>query len=115
MQQLHAHTHLQLMGMSSQRSLAQHAPSQTSTPSTCTPAGNLSYDDAVLSYLARLDDHRKKCELEGRYEEARAASNRLADLKTAQVERLRQELVANQSRELEDVNKVCVCVCIDST
>jgi len=68
--------------------------------------GNLTYDEAVLSYLMKLDDHRKKCEVEGRYDEARAAANRLADLKTAQVERLRSELVANQARELEEVHKV---------
>lgn len=28
--------------------------------------GNLSYDDAVLNYISKLDDHRRKCETEGR-------------------------------------------------
>lgn len=65
--------------------------------------GNLSYDEAVVSYLMKLDEHRKKCEMEGRYDEAKAAAHRLADLKTAQVERIRSELVANQTRELEEV------------
>ncbi len=47
--------------------------------------GTLSYDEAVVTYLAKLDEHRKKCEVDGRYQEARAAALRLADLKTAQV------------------------------
>ncbi|MEW5299981.1 MAG: hypothetical protein WDW36_002946 [Sanguina aurantia] len=68
--------------------------------------GNLSYDDAVLSYISKLDDHRRKCEAEGRYPEAKAAAKRLADLKTAQVERLRQELTSNQHKELGEVSAV---------
>jgi len=68
--------------------------------------GTLVYDDAVITYIQKLDDHRKKCEAEGRYAEARAAAKRLADLKTAQVERLRQALMVNQTRELAEVNQV---------
>ena len=47
--------------------------------------GSLEYDVAVVSYMQKLDEHRKRCEAEGRYQEARAALTRLADLKTAQV------------------------------
>eukprot|EP00798_Chlamydomonas_sp_ICE-L_P028800 gene28801-31989_t len=68
--------------------------------------GSLAVDETVLSYVTKLDDHRKKCESEGRYAEAKAANLRLADLKTAQVERLRTELMQRQAMELEDVHNV---------
>ena len=47
--------------------------------------GHLVYDEAVLAYIRKLEEHRRKCEAEGRYGEAKAAAGRLADLKTAQV------------------------------
>lgn len=57
----------------------------TKSTACCSPAGSLAYDEAVLSYLQKLDEHRRKCESDGRYAEARAAALRLADLRTAQV------------------------------
>jgi hypothetical protein len=63
-------------------------------------AGTLAYDEAVVQYMQKLEDHRRKCEVEGRYAEAKAAARRLAELRTAQVARLRQELVDNQAKEL---------------
>ncbi|GAX85315.1 hypothetical protein CEUSTIGMA_g12732.t1 [Chlamydomonas eustigma] len=68
--------------------------------------GHLVYDDTVLDYIRKLEEHRKKCENERRYPEAKAAARRLADLKTAQVERMRQELVAVQTRELAEIQRV---------
>jgi hypothetical protein len=56
------------------------------------------YDDAVISFIQRLDSHRKKCEAEGRYKEASAASQRLIELKTAQVARMRQQLMQAQTQ-----------------
>jgi|LauGreStaDraftv2_3_1035109.scaffolds.fasta_scaffold97558_2 hypothetical protein len=47
--------------------------------------GHLVTDEAVLVYIRKLEDHRKRCENENRYLEAKAAASRLADLKTAQV------------------------------
>mmetsp|Transcript_11125 Transcript_11125/g.19420 ORF Transcript_11125/g.19420 Transcript_11125/m.19420 type:complete len:389 (-) Transcript_11125:875-2041(-) len=68
--------------------------------------GHLANDETVISYLAKLEEHRRKCEAEGRYQEAQAASIRLQDLKTAQVAKLRQDLIVNQSKELEEVRLV---------
>ncbi|GLI59263.1 hypothetical protein VaNZ11_001110 [Volvox africanus] len=68
--------------------------------------GALHLDEAVVQYMAKLEEHRRKCEVEGRYQEAKLASRRLADLRTAQVDSLRQELASNQSRELEEVHAV---------
>jgi hypothetical protein len=67
--------------------------------------GSLCYDDAVVAYMHRLEEHRKRCEADGRYAEAQAATVRLADLRTTQVERLRLDLVANQGKEVETVQQ----------
>lgn len=69
-------------------------------------SGTLAYDDTVVKYMAKLDEHRKKCEAEGRYTEAKAAAGRLADLRTAQVARMRQEILSVQTRELSEVQRV---------
>ncbi|KAJ9530727.1 hypothetical protein QJQ45_014879 [Haematococcus lacustris] len=55
-------------------------------------------------HQAKLDEHRRKCESEGRYAEARAASQRLVELKTAQVSKLRSELLESQAKELAGVS-----------
>lgn len=47
--------------------------------------GHLVYDEAVVAYMRKLEEHRRKCEADKRYAEAKAAAERLADLKTAQV------------------------------
>ncbi|KAL6752487.1 hypothetical protein V8C86DRAFT_586311 [Haematococcus lacustris] len=66
--------------------------------------GSLAFDEAVAAYMAKLDEHRRKCESEGRYAEARAASQRLVELKTAQVSKLRSELLESQAKELAGVS-----------
>lgn len=54
-------------------------------------AGNVdARDGAVISYLHKLQEHRKACVDAGRYEEAQVTAERLASLRTQQVERLRQ-------------------------
>ncbi len=52
--------------------------------------------------------HLRLChsEAEARYAEAKAASSRLADLKTQQVEKLRQQLVEVQTKEMAEVQRV---------
>mmetsp|Transcript_15962 Transcript_15962/g.28660 ORF Transcript_15962/g.28660 Transcript_15962/m.28660 type:complete len:369 (-) Transcript_15962:795-1901(-) len=67
--------------------------------------GNLAFDPAVVQYLNKLEEHKKKCEVEGRYQEAKVVAKRLADLKAAQVEKTRTDLVASQIRELQDVQR----------
>lgn len=47
--------------------------------------GAMQLDEAVVQYMTKLEEHRRKCEVEGRYQEAKLASRRLADLRTAQV------------------------------
>eukprot|EP00877_Chromochloris_zofingiensis_P002483 jgi/Chrzof1/12235/Cz06g26160.t1 len=54
----------------------------------------------LVAYIQRLDEHRKLCELNGRYAEAKAAVKRIQDLRRAQAERLRAELLTTQHSEL---------------
>jgi hypothetical protein len=39
--------------------------------------GHITDDEAVLSFMRALEDHKKKCEREGKYMEARTAAKRL--------------------------------------
>ena len=50
----------------------------------------------VLSYMKKLELHRKKCEREGKYLEARAASLRLAELKAKEAQRMRAAILQRQ-------------------
>jgi len=68
--------------------------------------GYLVYDDTVVSYIRRLEEHRRTCEADGRYREAEAAGSRLVELKTAQVARMRQGLLMAQTQELAEVHRV---------
>ncbi|GFH25878.1 predicted protein [Haematococcus lacustris] len=75
--------------------------SQPSDLSLGPPAGAAA---CACTVQAKLDEHRRKCESEGRYAEARAASQRLVELKTAQVSKLRSELLESQAKELAGVS-----------
>lgn len=57
-------------------------------------------DDAMLAYMQRLEEHRKRCDLSGRYAEAAAAAKRMQDLKAAQAERLQGQLAVQQHSEI---------------
>lgn len=43
--------------------------------------GRLATDDAVINFLDALDAHKRQCEAEGKYMEARAAAKRISTLK----------------------------------
>lgn len=68
--------------------------------------GYVAYDETVLSYIRKLDEHRRKCEATGKYQEAKATMARLAELKTAQAEQMRLGLVQNQAGELQEIERV---------
>ncbi|KAF6250675.1 hypothetical protein COO60DRAFT_760242 [Scenedesmus sp. NREL 46B-D3] len=57
-------------------------------------------EDAMLAYMQRLHEHRKRCELSGRYGEAAAAAQRMQDLQAAQAGRLRGQLAGQQRSEI---------------
>ena len=61
--------------------------------------GQLTEDEAVLEFLRALEEHRRACEREGRYLEARTAALRINDLKVHEESRKREEIRARQMGE----------------
>ncbi|KAA6424562.1 MAG: hypothetical protein FRX49_05772 [Trebouxia sp. A1-2] len=61
-------------------------------------SGWLAQDQAVIAYMKKLELHKKRCERDGKYLEARAASVRLAELKTQEAQRMRQAIMERQAR-----------------
>jgi hypothetical protein len=55
---------------------------------------------SLIAYLQQLDEHKKKCELSGRYAEAAAAAARTQELRAAEAQRLRGLLGSTQQQEL---------------
>eukprot|EP00879_Flechtneria_rotunda_P033211 GHRR01036758.1.p1 GENE.GHRR01036758.1~~GHRR01036758.1.p1 ORF type:complete len:213 (+),score=59.93 GHRR01036758.1:415-1053(+) len=88
----------------SQCGLDPHNSSQEQ-PCSCMEPGRLSNHDPVLLYMQQLDEHKKRCELTGRYAEAAAAAARIQDLKSAQGQRMHGELVSMQHRELSHLQQ----------
>jgi hypothetical protein len=58
-----------------------------------------------LLYSAVLEEHRKQCEMEGKYVEAEMAKNRIEELKIQDYNRRREQLVYDQAREREEVEQ----------
>ncbi|KAL0022975.1 hypothetical protein WJX79_000786 [Trebouxia sp. C0005] len=63
-------------------------------------SGWLAQDQAVIAYMKKLELHKKRCERDGKYLEARAASVRLAELKTQEAQRMRQAIMERQEVEI---------------
>lgn len=54
--------------------------------------GRLTEDEAVLGFVRALEEHRRKCEKEGKYMEARVATKRLHDLKVHEEQKRKEEV-----------------------
>lgn len=54
---------------------------QVGTRRTYLENGHITEDEAALGFMRALEEHKKKCEREGKYMEARTAAKRLHDLK----------------------------------
>jgi len=68
-------------------------------------SGNITEDEAVLGFLRALEEHRKKCEKEGKYMEARVAAKRLNDLKVHEEQKRKQEVKARHLSERLDAER----------
>jgi Fe2+ transport system protein B len=66
--------------------------------------GRLATDDAVLNFLDALNAHKRQCEAEGKYMEARAAAKRISKLKMQEALRLRKEMLARQREEVQEAD-----------
>lgn len=56
-------------------------------------------------FSAVLEEHRKQCEMEGKYVEAEMAKNRIEELKVQDFNRRREQLIFDQAREREEVEQ----------
>lgn len=52
-----------------------------------------------------MEEHRKDCEMQGKYVEAEMAKNRIEELKIQDFNRRREHLIYNQAREREEVEE----------
>eukprot|EP00803_Ostreobium_quekettii_P004772 evm.model.scf_688.10 EVM.evm.TU.scf_688.10 scf_688:60923-64515(-) len=68
-------------------------------------SGHLGRESAIVSYMRKLEDHRLKCEREGKYTEAQAAAVRAHELRTAEAERRRRDMLLRHQSELQEVQR----------
>lgn len=61
--------------------------------------GRLTEDEAVLGFVRALEEHRRKCEKEGKYMEARVATKRLHDLKVHEEQKRKEEVRQRHLKE----------------
>jgi len=62
-------------------------------------------EENIQNLIDVLEEHRKTCEVEGKYVEAEMAKNRIAELKSQDFNRKREELLFNQAKEREEVEQ----------
>jgi len=67
--------------------------------------GHITEDEAVLSFMRALEEHRKKCEKEGKYMEARTASKRLHDLKLHEEQKHKVSMKHRHDTEHADAHR----------
>ena len=67
--------------------------------------GHITEDEAVLSFIRALEEHKKKCENEQKYLEAQQTSKRLTQLKYQEEEKRLRQIGERQSREREEAEK----------
>jgi len=61
---------------------------------------NISPDNKVLDFLRLLEEYRKKCEIEGNYQEAKKASGKFEELLRKETIRQKNNIRAAQEQEL---------------
>lgn len=67
--------------------------------------GHITEDEAVLSFMRALEEHKKKCEKEGKYMEARTAAKRLHDLKLHEEQKHKSEMKTRHDTEHADAHR----------
>mmetsp|Transcript_2626 Transcript_2626/g.2928 ORF Transcript_2626/g.2928 Transcript_2626/m.2928 type:complete len:413 (-) Transcript_2626:786-2024(-) len=78
---------------------------QVGTRRTYLEHGHITEDEAVLSFLRALEEHKKKCEREGKYMEARTAAQRLHDLKLHEEQKRKTEMKGRHDSEQGDAQR----------
>ena len=67
--------------------------------------GHITEDEAVLSFIRALEEHKKKCEMEQKYLEAQQTSKRLTQLKYQEEEKRLKQIGERQGREKQEAEK----------
>eukprot|EP01025_Chloroclados_australasicus_P011207 TRINITY_DN1484_c2_g1_i1.p2 TRINITY_DN1484_c2_g1~~TRINITY_DN1484_c2_g1_i1.p2 ORF type:complete len:441 (-),score=54.42 TRINITY_DN1484_c2_g1_i1:281-1417(-) len=69
-------------------------------------SGVLNREEVVLQFVDKLATHVRKCESEGRYLEARASAQKLAQLKTIEAAHVREDMLTRHAGEKRSVAKI---------
>ena len=64
---------------------------------------NISADNKVLDFLRLLEEYRKKCEIEGNYQEAKKARGKFDELLRKETIRQKNNIRAAQEQELQNI------------
>ena len=64
---------------------------------------NISADNKVLDFLRLLEEYRKKCEIEGNYQEAKKARGKFDELLRKETIRQKNNIKAAQEQELQNI------------
>ena len=64
---------------------------------------NISADNKVLDFLRLLEEYRKKCEIEGNYQEAKKARGKFDELLRKETVRQKNNIRAAQEQELQNI------------
>mmetsp|Transcript_9780 Transcript_9780/g.16465 ORF Transcript_9780/g.16465 Transcript_9780/m.16465 type:complete len:86 (+) Transcript_9780:506-763(+) len=64
---------------------------------------NISADNKVLDFLRLLEEYRKKCEIEGNYQEAKKARGKFDELLKKETIRQKNNIRAAQEQELQNI------------
>jgi len=64
---------------------------------------NISADNKVLDFLRLLEEYRRKCEIEGNYQEAKKASGKFEELLRKETIRQKNNIRAAQEQELQNI------------
>ena len=64
---------------------------------------NISADNKVLDFLRLLEEYRKKCEIEGNYQEAKKARGKFEELLRKETIRQKNNIRAAQEQELQNI------------
>ena len=67
--------------------------------------GHITEDEAVLSFIRVLEEHKKKCEHEQKYMEAQQTAKRLTELKYQEEEKRLKQISDRQLRERQEAEK----------
>ena len=64
---------------------------------------NITADNKVLDFLRLLEEYRRKCEIEGNYQEAKKASGKFEELLKKETIRQKNNIRAAQEQELQNI------------